>query len=384
MKHKNIIFVIGIFALASIVLIAVKSNHIVSNPLTYHSLKNDDDTDEQEINNSQLYTAAVALSSSAPKVKYKISSSTPQFVIFSFDGSKSVDMLNETLAFEQKMQTENKPLHFTYFINAAYFLTKDNAQLYRAPESPAGVSAIGFSNSDRDISLRIKGFNAAFATGNEIGSHSAGHFDGATWTYDEWKQEFNSFSSLMSNVQKNNSSQQIDTPTFLSSIRGFRAPNLGVNENLYKVLADSHFAYDASGISATDSWPQKDSYGLWHIPLGIVALGQNKSPVLSMDYNLWTHQSGAKELATKGTALWKSYFDDVESAYLNLFNTHYTGNRGPIVIGDHFSKWNDGVYWEAMKAFAENVCGQPQVRCGTFKDLVDYLSTTGAPAVAGK
>ena len=152
----------------------------------------------------------------APAPVAKVSVATPQFVLFSFDGSESLDMLNETLAFEQKMQTETKPIHFTYFINAAYFLTQYTASVYQAPEGPRGVSRIGFSNSTHDIALRVQGFNAAFRAGNEIGSHSVGHFTGALWTYDQWKQEFDSFTTIMANVQKNNPSEKIDAPVFLS------------------------------------------------------------------------------------------------------------------------------------------------------------------------
>ena len=386
MKHQNLItttLVIVILAGAIFFgnrFIAIHSQANDSQTTVARSAYTDNDTDESA-ENPEIYTAAVAQALLAPKVEYRVSSSTPQFVLLSFDGSKSVDMLNETLAFEQKMQTEQKPLHFTYFINAAYFLTQDNSDLYKAPDQATGTSNIGWSSSAQDIPLRVAAFNTAFAEGNDIGSHSAGHFDGSAWTYDEWNQEFNSFTSLMANVQQNNPSQKIDTPTFLTGINGFRAPNLGVNSNLYKVLGDLHFAYDGSGVSAIDAWPSKDSYGVWHIPLSTVFLGANIHPVIAMDYNEWMRQSNVQEIAVKGTPLWTSYFNEVETAYMNLFNTHYNGNRGPVVIGDHFSKWNDGVYWEAMKTLAENVCGMPNVRCGTFKDLVAYMNSGAAPVV---
>ena len=380
MKYRNIIVLVVLIILAVSSFFVLRLNPHPLHAISYSGIGGDGDTDENA-NNYKSFAANVDFALGSPRVKYQISSSTPQFVLFSFDGSKSVDMLNETLAFEQKMQSEGKPLHFTYFINAAYFLTKDNAALYQAPRQPAGVSNIGFSYSSKDIPVRIKAFNTAFALGNEIGSHSAGHYDGATWSHDEWKQEFDSFNSLMFNVQKNNNAEQIDAPTFLGSIRGFRAPNLGVNENLYKVLNEFRFSYDGSGVGKIDSWPQKDGYGIWHIPLGIIFLGENKKPVVSMDYNLWARQSGDKEMAVKGTALWDTYYNEVESAYMEYFNTNYNGNRGPIVIANHFSKWNDGVYWEAMKTFAENVCGKPQVQCVTFGDVVNYLDTNGAPAI---
>ena len=346
----------------------------------------DTDTDQGEATaeDPRVYAAAAADSAGAPKVSYQVSSSTPQFVLLSFDGSKSVAMLDDTLAFETKMASEGKPLHFTYFINAAYFLTKSNAGLYQGPEHARGVSAIGFSNSAADIPLRIAQFNKAYAMGNEIGSHSVGHFNGRGWSFDEWKQEFDSFASLMTNVQKNNPSQAIDAPTFLGSIRGFRAPELGVNANLYKALQSEHYTYDGSGVGAMYRWPKQDADGIWHIPLGTIFVGPNKSPSISMDYSLWMLQSGAKNVATKGTPLWNTYFNEVESAYMDYFNTNYHGTRAPVVIGHHFSLWNDGVYWEAMKAFAEQVCGQPHVQCVTFSTLVDYLNTTGAPTIVQK
>ena len=260
----------------------------------------DDDTDQSEASaeDPRVYSAAAAATASTPKVSYQVSSSTPQFVLLSFDGSKSVDMLNNTLAFETKMASEGKPLHFTYFINAAYFLTKSTANLYQGPGHARGVSAIGFSDSTQDIAARVRAFNTAYAAGNEIGSHSVGHFNGSKWSYDEWKQEFDSFISLMANVQKDNPSQQIDAPIFLDSIRGFRAPELGVNKNLYAVLQDEHYTYDGSGVGAMYTWPKKDANGIWHIPLGTIFVGPKKSPSISMDYSLWMLQSGAKNVAT--------------------------------------------------------------------------------------
>ncbi len=378
---KNKIYTVGFGAAALLVLVAVGSyvyvTHAIQPSLVLAS--GDADTDENSADPQQL-DAAVALAALAPKTHYQVSSTTPQFVLLSFDGSKSVDMLDETLAFEHKMQGEGKPLHFTYFINAAYFLTNDTASVYHAPAHAAGVSNIGFSNTAADIPLRVAAFNTAYAEGNEIGSHSVGHFDGSTWSYAEWKQEFDSFTSLMANVPQDNPTQQISAPTFLASIHGFRAPQLGVNANLYRVLSDERFVYDASDVAA-DRWPTKDAGGVWHIPLSVVYLGSDPRPVVAMDYNLWTRQSGAKNVDSAGTPQWEADKAEVENAYLAYFNRNYSGDRAPMVIGNHFSKWNDGVYWQAMQDFAEEVCGKPEVQCVTFSTLVEYLEATGTPAV---
>ena len=378
-----------ILSSVALVLIVIVAGNILKTHLqarlAFENIDNTDDsfdgdTDENS-SNPQLYSAAVSQAIKAPRVKYQVSNATSQFIIFSFDGSKSVEMLNETLDFEQRMDERGKPLRFTYFINAAYFLTKDTAKIYRAPGQEAGASKINFSSTTADIALRVKTFNTALAKGNEIGSHTAGHFDGTNWSYDDWKQEFSSFANLMYKVQENNPSEKITAPTFLDSIKGFRAPFLAVNNNLYKVLSDSHFTYDTSGIGPMDVWPYKDDSGLWRIPLGTIFLGPNRSPVVAMDYNLFSHQTNAKDTVKKGTALWNTYFDEVFTAYTEYFNTNYQGNRAPIVIGEHFSKWNQGVYWEALKTFADSVCGRPQVKCVTYKDLIDYLNSTGVPPV---
>jgi hypothetical protein len=382
MKYKNIRNRKNIFSILVLLLLLVGVGiyvlHIHSTPVLTIGI--DDDTDEN-VPDSKALMANVADAVTAPKVTYHVSSSTPQFVLFSFDGSKSVDMLNETLDFERTMASKGKSLHFTYFINAVYFITKDNAHLYQAPGQNPGISKISFSSTTPEILLRVQAFNKAFTLGNEIGSHTAGHFNGSTWSYDYWSREFTSFATLMRNVQQNNLSEQIETPLFLNAMKGFRAPYLGVDDNLYKVLGEFHFTYDTSGVSKMDVWPSKDIYGVWRIPLAMVPFGPEQRPVIAMDYNFFKKQSNAKEQVTKLTTAWNTYFDQIFTAYTAYFNTDYQGNRAPIIIAGHFSKWNDGVYWEAMKAFADSVCGRPQVKCVTYKELVDYLNTTGVPPI---
>ena len=344
---------------------------------------NDNDTDESVVD-TQLYAAAAALAVAEPKPTYRVSDSIPQFVVLSFDGSKSVSMLDETLQFEKKMQTEGKSIHFTYFINAAYFLTKEEAGVYQAPRQAPGVSNIGFSRTVQEIPGRVSAFNVAFSTGNEIGSHTVGHFNGVTWSEAEWKHEFDSFATLMANIGVNNPSVHIEAPLFLTAVEGFRAPNLGANESLYMALGAMHFTYDTSEVGRDGVWPHKDLNGIWHIPLGVVYLGPSKKPIVAMDYSIWQHQQLERGTVVKGDAAWNQDYTEVEDAYMNYFDTTYNKSRAPIVIGGHFTKWNDGVYFEAMKAFAENVCGKPNVRCVTYKELVAYLNTTGAPPIAAK
>ena len=373
------IYASSLLGIIVILLLAALGSHI--GIFSTHAGQGDDtDTDESAPQYGE-YAAIGALALQTAPTNYKVSSSTPQFVLLSFDGSKSVDMLHETLAFTRQMQSESILLHFTYFINAAYFLTKDTSSAYTGPKTSRGLSSIGFSNSRDSIALRVAGFNTAFAEGNEIGSHSAGHFDGGTWSRDEWSQEFTSFKNLLAVIAKNNPGLVTDTPIFLDHIIGFRAPNLSVNSHLYQVLAENNFSYDSSEVGVPWRWPHKDAGGVWHIPLGIIYLGDVKKPIAAMDYNAWYTQSGAKDVVKKGTPQWQKDYDETLAAYRAYFDANYMGTKAPVVIGGHFSKWNDGVYWEAMKAFAKEECGKPQVRCSTYSEFIQYLNTTGVPSV---
>jgi len=238
---------------------------------------------------------------------------------------------------------------------------------------------IGFGDSEEGIARRVRAFNTAFLTGHEIASHSAGHFNGLHWSADEWRQEFTSFKTLIANVQHNNPNATVDQPLFSSTIEGFRAPDLGVNSTLYATEKEFGMRYDASGVGSADGWPYKDSIGIWHIPLGVVYLGPSHHAVLAMDYSLRQYQTNGRDTLSSTTPAWHAKYQDVLDAYMNAFAHSYSGNRAPIVIGNHFVKMNDSLYWEAMKSFAEQVCGQPQVRCVTFSELTDYLDAHGVP-----
>ena len=313
-------------------------------------------------------------------------SSDTQFVILSFDGSRSIDMWQKTRQFAKDMTAKGTPVHFTYFINPIYLITKEKAKtLYQPPSAKMGESMIGYADSEQDVKDRVDQINLAYNEGNEIGSHTVGHFNGSKWSHDQWLQEFNSFNSLVSDVQKNNPGVSISPWAFgINKVLGFRAPELGVNSNLYKVMSEKGFSYDASDIRMPNKFPVKDKNGIWHIGLGIISAkalspdgnfnGKTRN-VLSMDYNFWAIQSHNKDIAKKGTKLWDNYFTEVKDAYLNYFNKNYTGNHAPVVIGHHFSSWNDGVYWEAMKAFAEEACSKPKVKCVTFSEYVNYLNS---------
>src|SRR6185436_137482 len=69
------------------------------------------------------------------------------------------------------------------------------------------------------------------------------------------------------------------------------------------------------------------------------------------------------------------YQKQMIDTYRAYFKNNYYGNRAPVHIGHHFSKWNGGAYWSAMKMFANEVCGRPEVKCATYKELVQFMES---------
>ena len=119
-------------------------------------------------------------------------------------------------------------------------------------------------------------------------------------------------------------------------------------------------------------WPAKNADGQWNFPLAEVVIAGTGKRTLSMDYNFYYAQSNAKPNPAQAELFEKQMYD----TYMNYFLKNYNGNRAPVSIGHHFSQWNGGAYWRAMKHVAETVCGLPEVRCGTYIELANFMDAT--------
>ena len=310
------------------------------------------------------------------------STSTPQFVTFSFDGSRSKDMWEETRNFSKEMESGGKKIKFTYFVSGVYFLTSENKNTYVSPYGKRGESRLEFAKDAEEIQTRISEINAAIGEGHEIASHGNGHFDGRAWTEAQWKQELESFKKLLFGIKENNPGILVseDLKLMPEDVVGFRAPELAVNSSVYTPLRELGYRYDASAVAHTPEWPKKDARGIWQFPLHDIVLEPDARTTISIDYSMYYLQSGAKDVAKKGTPLWGRFHNEIVDAYMKHFTEQYENERAPISVVNHFTKWNDGVYFEAMKDFARNVCGLPDVRCTTYRELTDYLDRASVDA----
>ncbi len=305
----------------------------------------------------------------------KILLQRPQFVVLAFDGSRSISMWQKTRAFAREMLLTGNPIHFTYFINAVYLLDPNHHNMFKAPGQRRGVSNIGFGTSKEDVLGRIGEINSALEEGHEIGSHNAGHFLGSSWGYDDWKGQLNLFDSIVFDIQKLNSEYFLHLKK--GDIIGFRAPELGVNQEMYKALKDMGYTYDTSRVAFGHEWPKKDELGLWQFPLPTMKIEDVRSHknkyTVGMDYSLYVLQTHARDLVKQGSPEWNELYRVTLDAYKKYFYKNYVSNHSPVFMANHFSTWNDGVYWEVMKSFAQEVCVLKDVKCVSFKELALYM-----------
>ncbi len=340
--------------------------------------------DSQNDKNNDLKTSTttsenkeIATSSKKIAVDSSVLKNRPQFVVLAFDGSRSLAMWDKTLTFAEEMKAKGYPIHYTYFLNAVYFLDPPNYKIYQAPHEKAGVSNIGFATSKSDVLARIAQINRAIKDGHDIGSHNAGHFNGTHWTYDEWVGQFKLFNSIMFNLKERDPEYQLNLQA--NQVTGFRAPELGVNPDMYKALKDMGFTYDTSKVGKPTDWPTKDKYGLWQFSLPTIYVKdihtQKNKLTIGMDYNFYVQQSGAKDRLKRGTSLWNTAYENTLLGYKEYFYKNYNGNHAPVYVANHFSYWNDGLYWQVMQDFASEVCVLKDVRCVSFKELEQYMES---------
>jgi len=284
----------------------------------------------------------------------------PQFVIFSFDGSYSRQMWQMTRAFSARMSSDRKPIKFTYFVSGVYFLPNISRDEYRAPKQPVGESLIGFGGDDDEIGDRIHEVKLTAAAGHEIASHANGHFDGRNWTAKEWTDELRQFDSFLFRAES--------LPELEPMVVGFRAPQLGWNDALFEALASKRYRYDASRIGRATGWPIKVGQ-LWSFSLARIPLASSGVPVIAMDYSFYQAHSNAEPDPANAS----SYEDDMFATYLRYFQSNYDGPRAPIQFLHHFDLYNKGAYFAALQRLAERVCGLPDVRCTSYRELVNWL-----------
>ncbi|MEM8645702.1 MAG: hypothetical protein AAGF86_05085 [Pseudomonadota bacterium] len=319
---------------------------------------------------ASILSVLTAVSAQAkPVVPPQEAERPPQFVLLAFDGSRNIRFWKESRAFARKTG-----VRFTYFISGVYFLANKDRKLYREPRRGPGRSAIGFGGKPADIGERVEQVALAIAEGHEIASHANGHFNGSGYSKAQWTSELGQFEDIMVKSWSRYSSHKEPKwwrKHFKTEMKGHRAPLLGLGSGLFKALKAKGYGYDTSRVARPGYWP-KQIGGVWNFPLAYVRIAGTRRHTLSMDYNFYVADSGAR----RGSKKRFGHFEErMFKTYMDYFQHNYagSGNRAPVDIGHHFSGWNGATYWRAMKRFAKAVCGKPEVICGTYGELQTFL-----------
>ncbi|MEU6243589.1 hypothetical protein [Streptomyces sp. NPDC047024] len=306
--------------------------------------------------------------------KLKPGQKPPQFVVFSWDGAGEDSQ--KLFSHFRKVAKDNHA-NMTFFLSGVYMLPEAKRDLYKPPQHSPGRSDIGF-NDDQGIADTAKQARLAWLEGNEIGTHFNGHFCGpdggvGQWSVDEWKSEIDQAKQFVK-TWKTNSGLKNASPLpfdYDKELIGARTPCLEGQKNFMKAASQMGFRYDSSGVN-NQLWPKKKD-SLWDLSMQMVPFPGHTFEQLTMDYNFMVNQSGTQ---TQGDpdkfGLWG---DEMRDGLLKGFDRAYNGNRAPLIIGNHFESWNGGTYMRAIEDVVKTVCGKPDVRCVSFRELADWLDT---------
>ncbi|GAA1433969.1 hypothetical protein GCM10009601_57550 [Streptomyces thermospinosisporus] len=295
----------------------------------------------------------------------------PQFVVFSWDGAGE-DSQNLFSHFRRVARENNATM--TYFLSGVYMIPEDKRDLYRPPQHSPGRSDIGF-NDRQGIADTVEQLRLAWLEGNEIGTHFNGHFCGeggvGEWSVAEWKDEIAQAKRFVK-TWKTTTGMTDASPLpfdYDKELIGARTPCLEGQKNFRKAARDLGLRYDTSGVN-NQVWPKKRK-GLWDLSMQLVPFPGRSYEQLTMDYNFMVNQSGTNTQGDPGKhRLWG---DQMRDGLLQGFERAYHGNRAPLIIGNHFESWNGGTYMRAVEEVIETVCNKPDVRCVSFRQLVDWL-----------
>ena len=311
-----------------------------------------------------------------PMTKLAPGDKAPQFIIFSFDGAGSHERWKEFMAAAEPTNSR-----FTGFLSGIYLLgdSAKNAGAYTGPGHATGKSSIGYGGPESDIVTEVNDLNTAYSRGMEIGTHYNGHFcddnlpGGNQWNTDDWNNELDQFFKFVTDWKTlNGYTDAPDLKVPVDEIKGGRTPCLtGSLPVLTPAWKAHNMTYDSSMPAPKNGiyWPRELVDGIWEFYMPQVYSPGFDSMTTAMDYNFWAKFNNAKEEPDTAPEL----RDIVKKTYDFMFDQAYNGNRAPILIANHFNKWNGDSFNPVAMDFMKDKCGQPDVYCATYQDVIAWM-----------
>ncbi|WP_134006753.1 hypothetical protein [Kribbella sp. VKM Ac-2566] len=298
----------------------------------------------------------------------------PLFVVVSFDGAGDLALWARWRAVAKQVNAR-----MTFFLSGPYLYPGDRRTDYKPPYKKPGASDIGWGDT-ASILGRTKVLREAIAEGHEIGTHANGHFCGATgigrWTTAQWTAELGAFDRMVRTGPALAAGKAVEPPFDPATVKGMRTPCLEGNRPAYRLaMAQRGMLYDASAPGYI-AWPKKAD-GLWNFPLESVTLAGTARKTLTMDYNLWFAQTEARKAPIAEAPALKA---QVLATYRQALAKSRASGNPPLFLGNHFNRWNNSVYSDALTAFVTETCKQPDVRCVSNMELASWLAKYGVPS----
>ncbi len=325
----------------------------------------------------------------ATEVKRELLPRPKQYVVLSFDGSRSVQMWSEARALAQELN-----IGLTIFMSGVHFLPESLLKKYYDPPGDKygpGTSAIKkiLDIQKETIPQRLAQIEDAVGEGVEVGSHAVGHFDagkgpnGLNWSTTDWVSELQQFQNILLNVftlnglpERYPGEGRVWKQLVGESLRGFRAPLLSSNGTLAPALEKMGYRYDGSEVYPMEQgrWPfKKKDADLWEIPMSQIPIVGTAKKQVAMDYNFYAFDSKAMPDLKNSAFYSQRWYDSL----MNHFQYNYYGNRAPIHIGAHFDDYNGRAYFNGFFRFARSICHRPEVVCVTGSELIRKMQSLG-------
>src|SRR6476646_8887609 len=310
-----------------------------------------------------------------PMTKLAPGEKPPQFIIFSFDGAGSHQRWGEFMAAADATNSR-----FTGFLSGIYLIgdSGKDAGAYTGPGHATGKASIGYGGPESEIVTEVNDLNLAYSKGHEIGTHYNGHFcddnlpGGNQWNTDDWNNELDQFFKFMTDWKTlNGYTDAPDLKVPVEEIKGGRTPCLtGSLPVLTPAWKAHNMTYDSSMPAPRNGiyWPQLVD-GIWEFYMPQVYSPGFDSMTTAMDYNFWAKFNNAKEEPETAPEL----REIVTKTYDFMFDQAYNGNRAPILIANHFNKWNGDSFNPVALDFMRDKCGQPNTYCATYQDVIAWM-----------